>query len=331
MKKLVNRKGLLVTISLLFLAIIIGITSFASAGIDANYWTSEKFLFDTIFTTSLVLIGIVSGQAEGDNFFRNNEKGLFVNTYNNYNNKRTTIENYVDKFGDWNYNLYKKEYYEKCIRYLQDENGIRQAKLIIQLDRNEIIRLNEPQAFFVDGVERYFNSLTEKQIQAVLNVLDGKIKVKYLHDSYFLNAYSKNGNRSMYEEAGQQQKRKRKTFMVLTMYRVILTILVSMVLTAFVFEQNEGVDTAQAFYTLLLRYFTLFSSVSWGIFISNDLIKEDCIFLDYKTTTLHQFYLDVAVNKTFKAKTEEEKAYEKIKQLMEEGASDGKREKDIRC
>lgn len=330
MKKLVNKKGLLVTISLLFLAILIGITSFASAGIDASYWTSEKFLFDTIFTTSLVLIGIVCGQAEGDNFFRTNEKGLFVSTYNTYNTKRSMVENYVDKFGDWNYHLYRKEYYEKCIRYLLDENGIRQAKLILQLDRCEIMRLNEPQAFFVNGEERYFNSLTEKQIQAILNVLDGKIKVKYIHDSYFLNAYTKNGNKSMYEEAGSQQARKRKTFMVLTAYRVILTILVSMVLTAFVFEQNDGVDKAQAFYTLLLRYFTLFSSVSWGIFIANDLIKEDCVFLDYKSTTLHQFYLDVVVNKTFVAKTEEEKAFEKIKNLMEEGEASGEqREKSI--
>ena len=53
------------------------------------------------------------------------------------------------------------------------------------------------------------------------------------------------------------------------------------------------------------------------------MIKEDCIFLDYKITTLQQFYLDVEVNKTFIAKTDEEKAYEKIHNLMEEGIRDG--------
>lgn len=323
MKKLANKKAVLITISLLFLATLIAITSFANAGIDPNYWGSDKFITDTMLTISLVLIGIVCGQAEGDNFFRTNEKGLFVSTYNNYNAKRNLIEKIVDKFKDWNYNLYKKEFYNKCLRYLADENGIRQAKLIMQLDRSQIVKLNEPQMFVVDNEQRYFNSLTEAQINACLKVIDGKIKVKYISESYFLNAYSKNGNKSMYEEASKQQERKRKTFLVLTSYRVLLTLLVSMVLTAFVFEQQDGVDKAQAFYTLLLRYFTLFSSVGWGIYVANDMIKEDCIFLDYKAMTLQQFYLDVEVNKTFIAKTDEEKAYEKIQSLIEEGVRDG--------
>ena len=113
MKKLANKKAILVTVSLLFLATLIAITSFANAGIDANYWTSDKFITDTMFTISLVLIGIVFGQAEGDNFFRNKEKGLFQTTYNEYNVKRNLIDKIIDKFKDWNYNLYKVEYYNK--------------------------------------------------------------------------------------------------------------------------------------------------------------------------------------------------------------------------
>lgn len=323
MKNFANKKAILITISLLFLALLIAITSFANAGIDPNYWGSDKFIMDTMFTISLVLIGIVCGQAEGDNFFRNKDNGLFKTTYNDYNTKRTLIERIVDKFRDWNYHLYKVEYYNKIIRYLADENGIRQAKLIIQLDRSQIMQLNQPQCFIIDNEQHYINSLTESQINACLKVLDGKIKVKFVNESYFLNAFSKNGSKSMYEEASKQQERKRKTFLILTSYRVVLTLLVSMVLTAFVFEQADGVDKAQAFYTLLLRYFTLFSSVGWGIYVANDLIKEDCIFLDYKTVTLQQFYLDVEVNKTFEAKTEEEKAYEKLQILKEEGARDG--------
>lgn len=324
MKKIANRKGILITISLLFVAVLIAITSFANAGIDPEYWKSEKFLYDTMFTVSLVLIGIVFGHAEGDNFFRNNEKGLFCATYDSYNKMRILIENFIDKFRDWAYHLFKRESYEKCIRYLMDENGIRQAKLILLLDREQIKLLSTPQCFKVDGVDRYFNSLSETQIMAVLNVLDGKVKVKYIHDSYFLNAYAKNGNKSMYEQASVQEKRKRKNFIVLVTYRVIITMLISMVLTAFVFENEGGGNTAQAFYTLLLRYFTLFSSVSWGIFVASDMIKEECIFLDYKTTTLHQFYLDVEVNKTFVAKTDEERAFETIQQIIEkEGVESG--------
>lgn len=324
MKNKINRKAVLVSMSLVFVMVIVAITSFANAGIDPSYWGSTKFMTDTIFTVSLVLIGVVSGDAEGDNFYRNKDNGLFQNSYNNYNKKRSIIDNIVDKFSDWAYNLYQKETYKKIMRYLKDDFGIKQADLLIQLDRTEIIQLkNEPKSFNLNGEVRYFNSLTETQIQAIFDVLDGKIKVKFVHDSYFLNAYAKNCNKSMYEQASEQEKRKKQKFAFLMVYRVIFTVLVAMVFTAFVVESSEEGSKAQAVLNLFSRYFTLFTSVGWGFFIASDMIKDECVFLDYKAMILNQFYLDVEVNKTFVVKSEEEKAFEKIQKIMEEGAMNG--------
>lgn len=323
MKSFINRKAILVSLSLIFIVIIVAVTSFANAGIDPDYWKSDKFLTDMIFTIALVLIGTVVGNAEGDNYFRNNQKGLFVASYNGYNEKRKKVDGLIDKFSHWNRHLYEKEYYEKCIRFLVNEHGIKQAKLLLQLDRTQIILLeNAPQSFVVEDKERYFNSLTKMQIKAILMVLDGKIKMRYVYDGYFLNAYSKNKNKTMYEQASEQDHTKRKKFMFLMMYRVVFTVLVGMVLTAFVVDNQEQ-DKAQAVLTLFSRYFTLFSSVAWGFFIANDMIKDECIFLDYKATTLEQFYLEVEVNHTFVAKTEEELAYDKIKKMLKEGDDNG--------
>lgn len=324
MKNKINRKAVLVSMSLVFVMVIVAITSFANAGIDPSYWGSTKFMTNTIFTVSLVLIGVVSGDAEGDNFYRNKDNGLFQTSYNNYNKKRNIIDNIVDKFSDWAYNLYQKETYKKVMRYLKDDFGIKQADMLIQLDRTEIIQLkNEPKSFNLNGEVRYFNSLTETQIQAIFDVLDGKIKVKFVHDSYFLNAYAKNGNKSMYEQASEQEKRKKQKFAFLMVYRVIFTVLVAMVFTAFVVESGEEGSKAQAVLNLFSRYFTLFTSVGWGFFIASDMIKDECVFLDYKAMILNQFYLDVEVNKTFVVKSEEEKAFEKIQKIMEEGAMNG--------
>lgn len=323
MKSFINRKAILVSLSLIFIVIIVAVTSFANAGIDPDYWKSDKFLTDMIFTIALVLIGTVVGNAEGDNYFRNNQKGLFVASYNGYNEKRKKVDGLIDKFSHWNRHLYEKEYYEKCIRFLVNEHGIKQAKLLLQLDRTQIILLeNAPQSFVIEDKERYFNSLTKTQIKAILMVLDGKIKMRYVYDGYFLNAYSKNKNKTMYEQASEQDHTKRKKFMFLMMYRVVFTVLVGMVLTAFVVDNQEQ-DKAQAVLTLFSRYFTLFSSVAWGFFIANDMIKDECIFLDYKATTLEQFYLEVEVNHTFVAKTEEELAYDKIKKMLKEGDDNG--------
>lgn len=318
-KKTFNRKGVLIAISLILVVIIIGVTSFVNAGIDPNYWKSDKFVTNTIFTVSLVLIGIVSGQAEGDNFYRNKIDGLFVTSYNEYNAKRASIDNLLDKFNDWAYNLYKKEQYKKIVRYLRDEKGIKQFELILELGKEQIIQLETgPKSFVINNKERYLNSLSHEQIKSILRVFNGEIKVKYVDDSYYLNAYAKNKNKTMYEQASVQEKKKKQKFVFLMTYRVIFTVLTGMVFTAFVVEQkNNDERTTQALLNLFSRYFTLFTSFTWGFFLANDMIKDECVFLDYKTTTLTQFFLDVEINKTFICKTEEEKAYEKIISLQE--------------
>ena len=313
MSKIVNRRAVLVAFSLLFIVGLVAVTSFVNAGLNPDYWKSNEFVSDMAYTIALALIGIVCGFLEGDNYYRANVKGLFVMTYNKYHESRKKIEPLIDKFSDWNKNLYEKEAYAKIIRTLRNDYGIKQAELILQLDRTQIEDLNEPKSVEIDGQERYLNSLSSEQKKAIYRALNGRIKVKYVHESYFLNAYSKNSNKSMYEQASEQDKRKREKFLFLMTVRVIFTILVGMVLTALTKEMIEG-DRAQAWIKLLSRYFTLFSAFSWGIFISGDMIKDDCLFLDYKIQTLEQFYLDVEVNKTFVAKTDEEKVREKIKE-----------------
>lgn len=326
-RKVMNRKTLLLSTALILVVAIIGVSSFANAGINPDYWRSSKFISDLILLIALVLIGVATGNAEGDNLTRNNPNGLFVATYNNYNDKRSMISKIIDKFKDWNFHLYKQEYYDKVLRFLEQDYGIKQAELILQLDRTQIVQLeNSPKMFQVDGKERYFNSLTEMQIKAILWVLDGKLKVKFIHESYFLNAYAKNMTKSMYEQAGQQEQEKRKKFTILMTYRVITTIISSMILTALVVDTANGKATSQAVLDLLSRYFTLFSSCVWGYVIAQDMIKDECLFLDYKATILERFYLEVEVNKTFIAKTEEEKAFDKITEMLQEGEiANGKR------
>jgi len=318
MNKVINRKALLVGFSLLFVVVLIAITSFVNAGLDPSYWASDEFKTDMLLTVALVMIGTLTGFSEGDNFYRTKQDGLYVVNYNKFYTERQKIENNLDKFGDWVLRLYRKEAYNKIKRYLINENGIKQAELILKLDRTQIEQLTEPKAFEIEGEIRYFNSLTQEQIKAILKVFNGEIRVKYVHESYYLNAYSKNSSKSMYELASEQEKKKRQKLITLMAFRVITTILIGMVLAGLTRDLVEG-DKAQAWIKMLSRYFTLFSAVSWGVFISNDMIKDECLFLDYKIRTLEQFYLDVEVNKTFTTKTEEEKAFEKINELLKVG------------
>ena len=321
MKKL-NRKTFLTGISVLFAIIIIIITSVLNAGLNPDNWNSAEFLSNLIITIAIGIFGVISGQGMGDNYFRTNEKGLFVSTYNSYNTMRTKINVHIDKFEDWNKRLYAKEYYQKCVRYLKNNYGIKQAELILELDKNQVLLLEQPRFFETSKGKTAFNSLTKEQIKAARKVLTGKIKMKYVHDSYFLNAYSKNKTQSMYEIASEQSKKQRQKYLSLMFYRVMVIIVFGFIMSGLVIDTQDSGGFNQAMINLISRLFTLFTSLAFGTLVASDLIKDECIYLDYKTTMLERFLIDVETNK-FTAKSEEEKAIEKM-----EAIKNGQKSKD---
>lgn len=321
MKKL-NRKTFLTGISVLFAIIIIIITSVLNAGLNPDNWNSTEFLSNLIITIAIGIFGVISGQGMGDNYFRTNEKGLFVSTYNSYNTMRTKINVHIDKFEDWNKRLYAKEYYQKCVRYLKNNYGIKQAELILELDKNQVLLLEQPRFFETSKGKTAFNSLTKEQIKAARKVLTGKIKMKYVHDSYFLNAYSKNKTQSMYEIASEQSKKQRQKYLSLMFYRVMFIIVFGFIMSGLVIDTQDPGGFNQAMINLISRLFTLFTSLAFGTLVASDLIKDECIYLDYKTTMLERFLIDVETNK-FTAKSEEEKAIEKM-----EAIKNGQKSKD---
>lgn len=321
MKKL-NRKTFLTGISVLFAIIIIIITSVLNAGLNPDNWNSTEFLSNLIITIAIGIFGVISGQGMGDNYFRTNEKGLFVSTYNSYNTMRTKINVHIDKFEDWNKRLYAKEYYQKCVRYLKNNYGIKQAELILELDKNQVLLLEQPRFFETSKGKTAFNSLTKEQIKAARKALTGKIKMKYVHDSYFLNAYSKNKTQSMYEIASEQSKKQRQKYLSLMFYRVMVIIVFGFIMSGLVIDTQDPGGFNQAMINLISRLFTLFTSLAFGTLVASDLIKDECIYLDYKTTMLERFLIDVETNK-FTAKSEEEKAIEKM-----EAIKNGQKSKD---
>ncbi len=329
MKKRLNRKTMLSLISIFFILVIIVVTTCFNAGIDPNKWFTTDYLSSMLITLAIAVFGMISATGLGDSYYRSNETGLFKKTYDDYNEERTKITPIVDKFTAWSSHLYRVEYRSKIMRYLKIDNGIKQAEDILKLDRTQIIKLNEPCKFEIDGKDIYFKSLTKEQIDALLKVVDGKIKLKFVHESYYLNAYSKSKNKSMYEQASNQEKTKQKKFVGLILYRLTTTIVIGLIFAGLIIDTQKG-DTSQSqvWLNLASRLFTFFTAMAWGFYISSEIIKDECIFLAYKTRMLETFYLDVVVNKTFIPKTEEELAYEEYNKKRMKGEQENDKGKN---
>jgi len=309
-----NRKAIMSSLTIIVVAILIVVSSLVNAGLNPEYWSSDEFIGNLMLTLSICLVGIMSGNAEGDNYYRTKKGWLYEISYNKYISLRDKIDPFIDKFPHWSENLYKRELEKKSLHYLRNDYGCKQAKLLMKLDKTQIVKLKEPQKFIVEGKECYFNSLTKEQINACLDVVSGKVRLQYINDNFWLNAFDSNKHQGKYEQASKADYVKNKKFFGLTFYRMSTTIIVGLILGALVVNANDQANTSQLVVTMISRLWTLMNSVMWGFYTANDILKEECGFLDYKTTVLNTFYLEVVVNKTFKAKTQEDIAREKIEQ-----------------
>lgn len=317
MKK--NTKSLLCVLSVLLVVFLIVFTTVWNAGLDISKWKEQSFISNLLINCAISLFGIIAGLGIADNHYRNKENGMFLLSYSGFLKEREKIEKYLDKFPYWIRNLHKKESQEKCIRFLKDEKGITQAKLILKhLDRNDVKNLDRPfQKELPSGKKLYFKALSLDQINAIILVLDGKIKVKFVHDSYFLNAYSKNDTKSMYEQASMEDKIKNRKSIFLIISKIFFTIALGMIFAGLTVDTANGAKIGEILINMLSRFSILASALYSGFSIAHIMVKYDCIFIDYKKTTLETFYLEVIENHTVKCLTEEEEAEEEYKEFEE--------------
>lgn len=300
----INRKALMSSLSTILVAILIIASTLVQAGFDPEYLKTTAFISNLLITLSICLIGMANGNAEGTNLYKNKTNGLYQATCREFKTARNKINPYIDKFSYWAENLYKKELYKKQYRYLKNNFGIKQAEKIMKLDRSDIIKLSEPQRIG----DNYFNSLTEEQIEACLKVANGKIKLKYIEESYFLNASMTNKNLTTYEWGGLEEKNRTKHFTKLTAYRLLTTITIGVIFAGL--TVGEAASIQQVWVTLVARLWTLATSIMWGVFTASTILNESCSYISYKVRILDTFYLETVVNKTFISKTQEEIAKE---------------------
>jgi hypothetical protein len=241
-------------------------------------------------------------------------------TYQNFNTVKNKISQHLDKFPYWVKMLHRRETEDKCIRFLKDQNGITQARLILKyLDINDIESLNKPfSKTLTNGKTIFFKALSNEQILALKDVMNGNIKIDYLHENYFLNAYSKCNNKSMYEQATKEGEVRNQKSFVLILYRILLTIAMGLIFAGVTVEGIDADKAGQILINIFSRLSILASSIYSGYQIAHILVKYDCQFMEYKTNVLETFNLEVIVNRTVVCLTEEEEAEIDFKEVTNE-------------
>lgn len=199
----------------------------------------------------------------------------------------------ISSFSVWHQKRYLEELRAKHVKHLLNF-GISQAEYILQLDRREVKTLDKPQVFEINGERIFLKSLSKLQIEECLYVLDGRVKLKKIADSYFLNPEGSSTS-TFYEQASKEKREATMNIAVMLLFRVMMTVILFSIISYTAVDFINASDKAQvtrAVVKMLSRISNLTMSVFWGITIGQDHVYHTVNFIDGRTSYLRDFKND---------------------------------------
>lgn len=282
-----------------FMLIIIVLTALANAGFNPEQIDKGKLITNLIMNSIITItativfipVGVINTKQRVN---PDGSNGRYLQDFYEYSEIRQKIEPRRIVFNQWHQQQYLKELYQKKVTYLLDL-GIEQAEQIMLLDRSQIVSLDKPQCFTIEGEKYFFKSLTPIQIKGCLRAISGKINVHKLSDFYFLYPDGK-GTKSFYDQAYYETKRERNAMTIKIIYHITLGILTTCVFTGLDANWKDFAENPNAafnaFITMVSRIFNAISSAFWGSMMGQEHVYMLCYYLTGRTQFLKSFDAD---------------------------------------
>ena len=296
-KQKMSKETLYVGAALSCMVVIIVITSITNSGLDPAKIFSKANLSNMIINAAITIFGTVASIPSGSvdtkqHTNADGSSGRYLQEFNDYHTIRSKIEPRRALFGQWHHAQYLNEYREKRINYLLS-HGVMQAEDILELSREQIGSLLEPQRFTIRDEEVYFKALSVEQIMACLKVYDGKITVHKLPDFYFLYIDGK-GKRSFYDQAYYESRDENYTLISKLVYRVFLGFVITCIFTGLIADLSTLEQITPQFiigviFMIVTRVFNAVSSTFWGYLIGQEIVYKQCYYINGKTQFLQSF------------------------------------------
>jgi len=309
-KKVVISIGAVVS---LFLSIVI--MTLAEAKFDINEALSNSS--NLVINAAIAIASIICGYYLFQSYLYNNPNGEYQASAVDFRKEKIEYEVHSNSFADWHSEVYypqeRQAEFEDIIRRV----GIQQLD-VLNLDMTEIKGLlDHPQKY--NG--KFFMSLTQKQVETLLEIKSGKITINKLPDDYFYDIRGMFSNHRAYIQAGKEGTTKS----VKLAYQIISKVLLGVVTTsvfAGLLVNNGDIDNEQRWLNLITRLYTMLSNILYGYIVTSNMLLVELYFIKYKTHVLQLFNIDI--KNGFKAKSIEEKAKEEFIKL--EGDKDNEKE-----
>lgn len=316
-KKYKDKKIILAILSILIVIVIICISSFLPLLLDPTQFLTLKFLTNTMITIAICIFGTISCVIIGQSSNELKDTSKIVLSKREFELTKENIKNY-NYFSQWVRKVLQKNDLNDIKNNLLKSHGITiyENYSYLDLEISQIKALLDKSQKFND---HFYMALTKEQIEVLVKIKSGKIKVHFVEPIYYLVSKNNDNTKTISERSGGEGNKKTSLLVLSLGSKIIMTILVAMVFSSLVPNEAQGdTNVANQFYTLFSRLFTLLSSAFMGYSVGCQMNDIDASFLELKTIVLKMYLAD----KTFIPLNEEELAkadfIERVKKENEE-------------
>lgn len=310
-KKVANKKIILGVIAILIVLAVIIVSAFVPFIVDTDTIGTRKFWSDELLVIAIVIFSTIASVLIGQAGNAQNPKSELAKAKVEFKiSYETRIDN-VNRFHQW----------VKKVLQPTDVKTIKERELIkVGIDDFEVLQLSESEVTALLDTpqkynDRYYKALTKIQVETILRIKNGTMKINLVEPTYYLSTSSNDSDKTVSEKSGAESTKKSGMVAFTIISRTTLVLITSMILALFARDIAKELDLGEAFMSFFTRLFAMVSSIFTGYLTGCKINDVDADYIQLRVLVHTQY----AQDKDFKPMDQQEEAKaEFIKRVKEE-------------
>lgn len=297
--KLRDRKIALGVLALFFCVVVIGVSSFFPFIIDPTQWQTTQFMSNEIILTAITVYSMVATIYIGMASNSANAKSQIAHARVDFSESRVRILD-LNRFSQW----------VRQVLQPGDAQSARERELanvgiedftVLNLERPEIkAMLDKPQKYG----DRFYKGLSQRQIDKILAIKDGKAAIRFVDPSYYLFEKTYASKKTISEQSGKEDEKKTELMSYSIISKSLVSIAWAMVIGSLIYDLTSGLSDAQKWMNLVSRMSAMLSSGFMGYLVGGQANDIEAGYLNLKVIVHKKFLGDVS----FKGLAQQEEA-----------------------
>lgn len=286
-KKYMNRKILLGVSSLLICVALIAVCSFVPFIIDPSRWQTTEFLTDELIIVAIVIFAMVATMFIGQASNAQNENSNLAKSRVSFFASVVKVVN-INAFNQWIRKVMQPNDIQNMQQRIMRQVGIEDFS-VLKLEFAEIRALLETPQKYGD---RYYKGLSQKQIDTIIDIKNGKYKVVLVEPEYYLSVKNLIDPRTITERSSKEGLKKGLYLTRSIVARVVLTVITAMIFASLMRDLGAEGDAAEATLKFISRLWAMISSAFMGYIVGCQINDIDAEYINMRVTVHNMFLQD---------------------------------------